>query len=217
MTHLSSIDLICLLSAVVAALMVGSTHLRLNVSMFSIQTILLAIVTALFAAKRASTHLYLIAVAFYAIKAIGIPVFLMFIIRKVDVQRDSGTLLASPLAMHLSIGFMALSYILAKQLPVPALSGAGWPSATSAISLVCTGLVLMLTRRIALSQIIGFLVLENGIYLFGLTQTHGMPLLVETGIFLDVLAGVMIAGLIAFRIKKNFEHIDVTMLADLKE
>lgn len=217
MMELSSVDLICLLSAVVAALMVGSTHLKVNVSMFALQTVLLSVVTWLYASQRSSTHLYLIAAAFFALKAIGIPVFLNFIIRKVDVQRDGGTLLASPLAMHLSIGFMALAYILARQLPIPPLSGAGWPSATAAISLVCTGLVLMLTRRIALSQIIGFLVMENGIYLFGLTQTRGMPLLVETGIFLDVLAGVMIAGLIAFRIKKNFEHIDVTMLADLKE
>jgi hydrogenase-4 component E len=59
--------------------------------------------------------------------------------------------------------------------------------------------------------------MENGIFLFGLTQTHGMPILIETGVLLDVLAGVMVAGLIAFRIKKNFEHIDVSMLSELKE
>lgn len=217
MMELSPVDLICLLAAVIAALMVGSTHIRVNISMFALQTILISAVTAVHASEKASLHLWLIAAAFFALKAIGIPVFLNFIVRKVDVHRDGGTLLASPLAMHLSLGFMAIAYILARQLPIPPLSGAGWPSATAAISLVCTGLVLMLTRRIALSQIIGFLVMENGIYLFGLTQTHGMPLLVETGIFLDVLAGVMISGLIAFRIKKNFEHIDVTMLADLKE
>ena len=77
--------------------------------------------------------------------------------------------------------------------------------------------MIMLTRRIALSQVIGFLVMEDGIYLFGLTQTKGMPMLIEMGILLDVLVGVMIAGLIAFRIKRSFEHIDVTMLSELRD
>lgn len=217
MTALSSVESCCLLIALIAILMVGSTHLRLNIKMFSLQTVILAIVTALYAVQRAEQHLFVIAAALFALKALGIPSFLSFIIRKVDVQRDAGTLVPTPIAMHMSIGFMAIAYLLSRQLPLPPFSGAGWPCTTSAISLVCTGLVLMLTRRIALSQIVGFLVMENGIYLFGLTQTYGMPMLVETGIFLDVLAGVMIGGLIAFRIKKNFEHIDVTMLAELKE
>lgn len=214
---LSLIDSSALLVALIAILMVGSTHLRLNLWNFSLQAGLLSLITSLYALQQHESHLYLIAGAILVLKALGVPQFLLFIIRKVDVQRDSGTLLRAPLAMHLSIAFFAISYMLAKQLPVPVTAGAGWPTATASISLVCTGLILMLTRRIALSQIIGFLVMENGIYLFGLSQTHGMPMLMETGILLDVLAGVMIAGLIAFRIKKNFEHIDVTMLADLKE
>ncbi|HEY9785710.1 MAG TPA: hypothetical protein V6D17_09935, partial [Candidatus Obscuribacterales bacterium] len=90
-------------------------------------------------------------------------------------------------------------------------------TATASISLLFTGLILMLTRRIALSQIVGFLVLENGIYLFALTQTRGMPMVVEMGILLDVLVGVMIAGLLVFRIQKSFEHIDVTQLTELRD
>jgi hydrogenase-4 component E len=70
---------------------------------------------------------------------------------------------------------------------------------------------------VALSQIVGFMVMENGIYLFGLAVTNGMPLFIEMGIMLDLMAGVMITGLIVFRIKKNFEHIDVTLLSELKE
>ncbi len=75
----------------------------------------------------------------------------------------------------------------------------------------------MLSRKIAVSQIIGFLVLENGIYLFALTQTHGMPLIIEMGLLLELLAIVMLSGLIAFRIKKSFEHIDVSRLTELRE
>ncbi len=75
----------------------------------------------------------------------------------------------------------------------------------------------MLTRRLAISQVIGFLVLENGIFLYALTQTHGIPLMVEMGIVLDVLVGVMIAGVVIFRLNRSFEHIDVTKLRGLKE
>jgi hydrogenase-4 component E len=74
----------------------------------------------------------------------------------------------------------------------------------------------MLTRRLALSQVIGFLVLENGIFLYGLTQTHGMPLLVEMGVIFDVLVGVLVSGLVIFRLNRSFEHIDVTQLRGLR-
>ena len=68
-----------------------------------------------------------------------------------------------------------------------------------------------------MSQIIGFLTMENGIFIFALTQTAGMPMLVEMGILLDVLVGVMITGLLLFGIKKSFEHIDVTQMTELKD
>jgi hydrogenase-4 component E len=60
-------------------------------------------------------------------------------------------------------------------------------------------------------------VLENGIFLYALTQTHGMPLMVEMGVLLDVLVGVMLAGLVIFRLNRSFEHIDVTQLRGLRE
>ena len=86
-----------------------------------------------------------------------------------------------------------------------------------AVSLLLIGMLLMLTRRLAISQVIGFLVLENGIFLYALTQTHGIPLMVEMGIVLDVLVGVMIAGVVIFLLNRSFEHIDVTQLRGLKE
>ena len=77
-------------------------------------------------------------------------------------------------------------------------------------------MLLMMTRRLALSQIIGFLVLENGIFLYGLTQTHGMPLMIEMGVVFDVLVGVLVAGVVIFRLNRSFEHIDVTQLRGLR-
>lgn len=214
---ISTIDMFALVTAFTAILMIGTTHLRLNIGVFSIQTLVLATITAMYAVYRHETHLWLVAAALVLLKAFGVPKFLSFIIRKVNVQRDSSTFVPASIAMHISIVFLIVSYLLARQLPDAASYSSGWPTATAAISLVCSGLTVMLTRRSALSQIVGFLIMENGIYLFGLTHTRGMPLLIEMGIMLDVLAGVMIAGLIVFRIKKDFEHIDVSKLAELRE
>jgi hydrogenase-4 component E len=75
---------------------------------------------------------------------------------------------------------------------------------------------MMLTRRLALSQIIGFITLENGVYLFALTQTDGLPILIEMAVFIDILGAVMLSGVLIFNIKRSFEHIDVSRLNNLK-
>jgi hydrogenase-4 component E len=87
-------------------------------------------------------------------------------------------------------------------------------TATASLSHIFSGLLLMLTRRLALSQIVGFLTLENGVILFALSQTAGLPLLIEMAVFVDILGAVMIAGVLIFSIKRSFEHIDVSRLTD---
>lgn len=197
--------------------MAGSLHLRVNIFFYSVEAMLIALATAIAAMRHDESALLAVAIFFAVIKGVAIPVFLNWTIRRLNIHSDSGCLIAAPLAMHLTIFFLAASYFLVIGLPVPPGELRVWPGSMSAISLVCTGIVLMLTRKIAISQIIGFLVLENGIYLFALTQTRGMPLIVEMGIMLDVLVGVMLCGLLVFRIQHSFEHIDVTQLSDLRD
>jgi hydrogenase-4 component E len=121
------------------------------------------------------------------------------------------------MSMHLGIVLLGVSYLLAKDMPGAYVTADATYGATAALSLIFSGILLMVTRRMALSQIIGFLVIENGIFLFTLSKTAGMPMAVEMGILLDVLVGVMITGLLLFRIKKSFEHIDVTKLTELRD
>lgn len=210
-------ELLSLSAAICAILLLGSTHLRPNIALFSLQSVVLASVAIVRGYERGEFDLLFIGTVFLLLKGIGVPMFLLHIIKRVHVYRDTGIFLPAPLAMHVALGFLLVSYLLARELPMSPTGGLGWAASTASISLMCSGLLTMVTRRIALSQVIGFLVMENGIYLFGLTQTTGMPLLIEMGIMLDVLVGVMIAGLIAFRIQKSFEHIDVTMLKELKD
>jgi len=210
-------DIMAIGAALAAVLMLGSRHLRTNLLLFSAQTLFIAAATAFTASERAELHLYLVALAFACMKAVGIPVFFMWIIRKIQVQSDAGTFLPAPMSMHLSILLLGASHFLTQGLRGLSVQGDVAVGATGALSLLFSGLLLMLTRRVALSQMVGFLTMENGIFLFALTETRGMPLMVEMGILLDVLVGVMITGLLLFRIKSSFEHVDVTQLTGLRD
>lgn len=204
-------------AAIMAVLMAGSSHIRINLFYYTVQTFFIAIATAFAGYMRGESTLYIVAAAIALFKAIGVPYFLNRIMQRVKISSEQSMIFPPPLAMHFSIALMGIAYLCTQNLPVPPDGSRGWPGATAAISLVLTGIILMLTRRVALSEIIGFLVIENGIYTFALIQTRHMPMLVEMGILLDVLVGVMIAGILVFSIQQSFEHIDVAQLTELKD
>ncbi len=214
---ISLIDLCVLSAAVLACLLVGSLHLRQNLFLYGVLTLFIAIATGLTARTHGDMSLLFIALLIAFLKALLVPVFLVKTSEKLNVHRDVGAMIPPPLAMHLSIVLFALSFLLTRNIPTPEMVASGWYGAAAGISLLFTGLVVMLTRRLAIGQILGFLVIENGIYVFALTQTLGMPMLVEMGVLLDMLVGVMVCGLLVFRIQKSFEHIDVAQLTSLKE
>ncbi|MCA9816345.1 MAG: hypothetical protein KC652_14600 [Cyanobacteria bacterium HKST-UBA01] len=206
-------------AVIFAIFMSGTIQLRTNLLLYAIQTLLVGVVTAAFyLASNESQYLWL-ALVIILLKAAGISLFLAWVLRRINVFRDGATYLPIPIAMHVCILMLGIAHFLADRLPAPPDQSlhlqAG--SAESGIALVLIGTLFMLTRKTAVSQIVGFLTMENGIYLFTLAQAHGMPMAVELGILLDVLVGVMVAGVITFRIQKSFEHIDVTQLRDLRD
>ena len=86
----------------------------------------------------------------------------------------------------------------------------------ASVALMLSGMWLMITHRLALMQVLGVLVLENGIFLAALATTFGMPLVIEAGVTFDLLIGVLLMGLLAFRIRDTFEHLDVSRLRRLR-
>jgi hydrogenase-4 component E len=84
------------------------------------------------------------------------------------------------------------------------------------IALILTGAFLMVSRKKALMQMLGLMVLENGIFLAALTTTFGMPLVIEIGVFFDLLMGLLLMGVFAFRIRDTFDHLDVSKLRRLR-
>jgi hydrogenase-4 component E len=159
-------------------------------------------------------HYLVLAGVVLLIKAIGIPLFLSWSARRMGVWRDAGAHLRPTVTLLFGGVLLGVGYFLAPQFAVPTLGNGG--AAGMTITLLLIGMLLMITRRLALSQIIGFLVLENGIFLYGLTQTHGMPMLLEMGVVFEVLVCVLVAGLVIFRLSRSFEHIDVTGMRGLR-
>src|SRR5271154_1167532 len=170
-------EVIGIMAAVLAVWALGSRDVRFQLFMLTLQILLIAGETALFAYQYQEPHFYLIAFTLFLQRAVFMPVFLDWIVRRIDISSAPGTLLPAPLAMHLSILLFILSFFVANHLPVPSAGGMVLATGTASISLLFSGLVMMLTRRLALSQIVGFITVENGVYLFAFTQTEGLPLL----------------------------------------
>jgi hydrogenase-4 component E len=114
------------------------------------------------------------------------------------------------------LGAAALVVAFAVAARLPPITSARMLVPVALVTLII-GLIVLITRTKALSQVLGYLILENGIYLFGLTQARRVPFLVEAGVLLDVFVGVFVMGIVVFHINREFDSISALNLTELKE
>jgi hydrogenase-4 component E len=212
--NFSTIDLLSAGAALLAVMMCGFSGLYSQLRSLALQTAFLAGIAIVIGMSSGAMHYLVLAGVVLLIKSIGIPLFLAWSAKRLEIPRDAGVMLPPALSALFGVGLLIVGYFLAPQFAVPKMGNIGEAGMT--LALIFIGMMLMITRRLAISQVIGFLVLENGIFLYGLTQTHGMPMLVEMAAVFEVLMGVMIAGLVTYRISRTFEHVDVTHLRGLR-
>ena len=110
---------------------------------------------------------------------------------------------------------LAASFAIAKRLPLP--GSDAQLLVPVALTTLMIGLIVLITRTKALTQVVGYIMLENGVYLFGLTQAQRVPFLVEAGVLLDVFVGVFIMGIVVFHINREFDSLSATRLTELRE
>ncbi len=182
---------------------------------FRYQSFCLFALTLIMAQGERSPDLYIIAVLLFAVKVLLIPYLLYRIIRRVKANEDLGLFINPQLSLLWSLAFTYLSWIFAQHL-----SGSSPLDLTMMMAavffIILTGIFLMIFRMTALAQIIGLLVMENGLFLMASTVSGGMPFFVEIAIFFDVFMSVLIMGIFVYRINKLFTHIDVNKLSRLK-
>jgi hydrogenase-4 component E len=207
-------ELILLLVVLTDFWILGTTRLSSTIRAAAIQGALLAVLpVALF--PHRSIHILALAAGTFLVKAVILPFFLTRAIREAAVRREIEPLIGFTTSLMLGAAAVALSFAVAPRLELYAV-----PSemlVPVALSTVIIGLVVLTTRSKALTQVVGYLILENGIYVFGLSQAERVPFLVELGVLLDVFAGVFIMGIVVFHINRAFDSLDSARLTELRD
>jgi hydrogenase-4 component E len=189
--------------------------LHAYIDTFRWQSAAIAVLFGVIGYLGASPELYGVAIVFFLLKVVVIPRYLEQLAQRVQAEREAHPYVNVPTSLILAGLLVLLAYYVTR--PLVAVSAlptrAGLPLAMAAIFV---GLFAILTRRKALSQIVGFLVLENGIALLAVLGTFGIPLIIELGVFLDVLMGFLVMQVLFYHIQGTFESIDVDRLNRLK-
>jgi hydrogenase-4 component E len=189
--------------------MVSQRWLITNIRLFGAQSFVLAAIAAAIAWFNRAPHLYVAAVLTLALKVVVLPLWLERLVVKIGIKKEIEPLINVPASLLISGGLTLLGYVIAE-------SFAGHSTLAVAIALFLIGFFMMLNRRKALTQVLALLGLENGLFLAAISLTYGMPLVVEIGIFFDVLVAVMLLGILVYRIGETFESMDVSKLRRLR-
>ncbi|MCA1792459.1 MAG: hydrogenase [Desulfotignum sp.] len=193
----------------------GSSRIPALIKVIAFQGIVVSIVP-FFIGHEMGTGGMVFTAATLVIRGIIIPLSLHIAIKKVAIQRDVSPVIGYHASIFCGLALIVAATIISRQLNIPSISDAQLLFPT-AISLLVTGMFLLMARRNAIAMVIGYIMLENGIYLMGTTFSVRALHIVEFGILLDVLAGVMIMAIILQNIKQTFDDVDTTLLRTLKE
>ncbi len=161
-------------------------------------------------------HVALLSVGALVVKALLIPFLLFRAIREANVRREAEPFISLHLSVLIAAVLVGISFWLASALVLPR------PAPTTllvpiAFATLLVGFLVLVVRRKAVTQVVGYLMLENGIFIFGQTLVEEIPLVVELGILLDLLVGVFVMGIAIHHISREFDHIDTELLSALKD
>ena len=210
------VNLLASVMLLLAFAMLAQRRIISLINLFAAQGFTLFLSTALVAALTGQNHLYASALLTFALKVVALPWILHRLIRRLNVKWDVETLINIPTTMLIGIVLVILAFNLA--LPISLLAGTVTKS-TLGIALACVLLafLMMITRSKAVPQVIGFLAMENGLFFAATGAVYGMPMVIEFGIALDVLVGMLILGVFFFQIRERFDSLDTRHLERLKE
>jgi hydrogenase-4 component E len=200
----------------IAFAMLSQRRVVTLVNLFAIQGALLAGATLLLAWRTGQNHLYLSALLTITLKVAFLPWLLHRLIRRLGVYWDSEPLLNISSTMLVGLLIVIFAFGLAQ--PIAALASTATRNAIGiAVAVVLLSFLTMITRRKAMSQVVGFLSMENGLFFGAMSATYGMPMIIELGVALDVLVAMLVLGVFFFQIREQFDSLDLHHLESLKE
>ncbi len=195
--------------------LLGTSRLTAVINASAAQGVILGALT-LCVHEGLGTWMVLITIVTILVKGVLIPGMLLRAIRDAAIRREIEPFIGFlPCLLFGALGTGA-SLIFARTLPL-AKEHVGSLLVPAAMATVWTGFLVLTTRRKAINQVVGYLVLENGIYIMGLTLLHAMPFMVEMGVLLDLFVGIFVMGIILNHIRREFSSLDTAPLSALKE
>jgi hydrogenase-4 component E len=213
---LQFINLLAALLLLIVFAMLAQRRILSLINLFAWQGAVLALSTFVVAYTTAQHHLYYSAALTLLLKVLLLPWLLHRLMRKLNVKWDVETLLNIPTTMLVGIVLVIFAFNLAAPITLLA-EGITRGLIGIALASVLLSLLMMLTRRKAVSQVVAFLSLENSLFFAATSATQGMPLVVELGIALDVLVATFIFGIFFFRIRETFDSLDIVHMEKLKD
>jgi len=214
------ITLMAALVLVLQIMMVAQRGVVTNIRAFGVQSFLLACIGFTIAHFNHAPHIYIAAAMTLVFKAIGLPLILEKLANKIEMRQEIEPLVNVPISV-LTAGLLTLlAYVVAESFHRPdeytGPATLGHNTLAVAIAVFLIGFFMMLNRRKALTQVLALLCLENGILLAAISLTYGMPLIVEIGIFFDVLVAALLLAILIFQIRETFDSVDVSRLSRLR-
>lgn len=211
----SIVDALAIALLGVAAFSVVMRGLVGGVWLLVVQSVLLALVAATIAVASGAPHMWAAAALTILVRAVAVPAVMFRVLRAVALRRETRPLVSTRYALLLVVGLTLIAFLAAGRLEL----ADAFPSREAlpvSLSVTFIGLMLMITRRKAISQLIGLITIENGIFLTGLIATLGLPLFVEIGIFFDLLVAVGVTAILTLRINEHFDTVNTDLLRRLR-
>ncbi len=196
--------------------MLGSSSLKGAIKAFSLQGMCLGCLPLTLSGGDLKIHILAIASGIFILKGLLIPRVLNYALREVKIREEMEPLIGYNASLLVGAGLVGVSFILSHRLPgSPAIRDSFLLPAS--LSTAMMGILLMIGRLKAVTQVVGYLVFENGIYLFGLAFSYQTPWIIEMGILLDVFVAVFIMGIVIHHIARTFDSINTKNLTQLKD
>jgi hydrogenase-4 component E len=213
---LQLLNLCAALLLLLAFAMLAQRRIVTLVNLLAMQGALLLVATLLLAWRTHQNHLYFSAALTLVIKVIFLPWLLHRLIRRLEVYWDTEPLLN--VAGTMLVGLLVVVFAFGLAQPISALASTATRNSIGiAVAVILLSFITMITRRKAMSQVVGFLSMENGLFFGAMSATYGMPMIVELGVALDVLVAVLVLGIFFFQIREQFDSLDLHHLESLKE
>lgn len=196
--------------------LLAQQRLLASIHVFAWQGVLVATSTAMIAGVYGKHHLYFSALLTMGLKAALMPWMLRRLVERLGIAHQVETVVRPALVLLAAAALVVFSYYMA--LPIEKLSSLSTRN-TIAISMavVLIGMLMMVARRQAVSQVIGFMSIENGLFFSAMVSTFGMPMVVELGVAFDVLVAAVLFGVFFFQMRESIDSLDVDRLNRLRE